>query len=211
MGTWKLSHAPCSQFFLGTEAHLAASIIKLDFLMCSNFLLHLAKPSRCQSQSLSDDCPYSQILFGRLPLAACTSTQHQVRGCISTHPLPNLNFILMTAGCWVATAGRTSRPCQNPDTGCRCTEWHRVPSPHWHGSPPGHLVPLEHVPVTHCTRLPAGHSPLLKPSNQLRGSRCHLLTSLSSTMSYLLPRNDPVGPPITDMPYCSCLESVRTH
>lgn len=155
MGTWKLSHAPCSQFFLGTEAHLAASIIKLDFLMCSNFLLHLAKPSRCQSQSLSDDCPYSQILFGRLPLAACTSTQHQVRGCISTHPLPNLNFIFMTAGCWVATAGRTSRPCQNPDTGCRCTEWHRVPSPHWHGSPPGHLVPLEHVPVTHRTRPPA--------------------------------------------------------
>lgn len=88
MGTWKLSRAPCSQFFLGTETHLAASIIKLDFLMCSNFLLHLAKPSRCQSQSLSDDRPYSQILFGRLPLTACTSTQHQVLGCIRLIPCP---------------------------------------------------------------------------------------------------------------------------
>lgn len=61
----------------------------------------------------------------------------------------------MTAGCWVATAGRTSRLCQNPDTGCRCTEWRRVPSPHWHMPPPGHLVPLEQVPVTHHTRPPA--------------------------------------------------------
>lgn len=141
------------------------------------------------------DFPYSQILFGWLPLIPCTSRQHQVRGCISTHLLPNLNFTLMTTGCWLVTAGRTSRLCQNFDTGCRFTEWHRIPSLHWRGPPPGHLVPLEQVPVTHHTRPPTclQDSPPLRPSDRLHSSRFHLLTSLSPTVSYLLPRTKPVG------------------
>lgn len=59
--------------------------------------------------------------------------QHSIR-CTAVFrliPCPTWIFILMTAGCRVATAGRTSPPCQNPDTGCRCTG-----SPHPTGMDP---------------------------------------------------------------------------
>ena len=122
-------------------------------------------------------------------------TQHQVRGCISTHPLPNLNFTLATAGCWLTMAGPTPRLCHNPDTVCGCPEWHRVPSPPLAWPLPGHLVPLEQVPVTRHTRRPSclPDRPPLRPSEWLHSSHFHLLTSLSPTVTYLLPKNSPVG------------------
>ncbi|CAB1428344.1 unnamed protein product [Pleuronectes platessa] len=54
----------------------------------------------------------------------------------------------------------------------------------------------EQVPVTQhirlSARLPARHGPLLRPSDQLH-SHLPLITSLSPTLSYLLPRPDPMG------------------
>lgn len=61
-------------------------------------------------------------------------------------------------------------------------------NPHWHGPLPGHLVPLEQMPVTYHTRLQ--DSPPLRPSDWLP-------TSTSSpplpAVSFLLPRTEPVG------------------
>lgn len=143
--------------------------------------------SRCQSQSRSDSYPYSQILFGWLPLIPYMSTQHQVRGCISTHPMPNLNFHphdcrLLSADGW-------------PNIAALPESWHRLqmhivtqgpltllaPAPAWpSGAARAGASHSSHPP----TCLPVRHGPPLRPSDRLHSSHSHLLTSLSLSAAH---------------------------
>lgn len=122
-------------------------------------------------------------------------------------------FILLTAGFWVATAGRTSPPCQNPDTGRRCTEWHRVPSFHWHGSLPGHLVSPKQVPVTHHTRphackTRASTEGFLVASSIAPPTPPHLPLANGKLSAA---QNQTQGDSKEPARSCSCSEAVQTH
>lgn len=186
-----LPGAECSKHNLfGTATHLTESIIKLDFLMSCNFYF------TCQSQTCSFSYPYSQILFGWLPLIPGTSTQHQVRGNISTHPLPNLSF--HPHHCRLLSGNGWSNMALLPES------WHRL---QMYRVTRGPLTPLARAPAwpsgasragaSHSSHppacLPARHSPPLRPSDRLHSFCSHLFTSLSPAVSYLLPRTEPMG------------------
>lgn len=129
---------------------------------------------------ISTLCPYSQILFGRLPLTPCTTTQHQVRGCFFDSSFAQLEFPspLQAAERWRQRRRRRAGRSW-PGHGLQMHRGTQVRSPRWHRPPLGHLLLLQQVPVTHHIHLSARHSAPSRPADQHHRPILHLQPVIS--------------------------------